>query len=85
MPALQLTLLVGSFAQNHVLGPGAVAERVRNFAAYLPEYFPLPHPSWRVTAWSQRSPWFEEQVLPALRETIRRTLRGHVEPTGIGS
>lgn len=73
MPALRLTLLVGSYAQNHVLGPGAVTERVRKFATYLPEYFPLPHPSWRVTVWSRKNPWFEEEVLPALRGAIRRS------------
>jgi uracil-DNA glycosylase len=74
MPALRLTLLVGSYAQNHVLGPGAVAERVRDFNAYLPDRFPLPHPSWRVTIWSRNNPWFEEQVLPALRAAIRKAL-----------
>jgi uracil-DNA glycosylase len=74
MSSLQLTLLVGSYAQNHVLGPGRLTERVRNFAAYLPEYFPLPHPSWRVTIWSRNHPWFAEEVLPALRSAIRNLL-----------
>ncbi len=74
MPAIRLTLLVGSYAQNYVLGPGALTERVSDFAAYLPEHFPLPHPSWRVTGWSRRSPWFEAEVLPALRATIRHAL-----------
>ena len=74
MPALRLTLLVGSYAQNHVFGPGAITERVRDFARYLPEYFPLPHPSWRVTVWSRKNPWFEADVLPALRTAIRQAL-----------
>ena len=74
MPALRLTLLIGSHAQNHVLGPGAVTERVRDFAAYLPACFPLPHPSWRARIWSRRHPWFEEEVLPALRAAILRSL-----------
>src|SRR3546814_3237688 len=30
MPDLRLTLLVGSYAQNYVLGPGSVIERVRS-------------------------------------------------------
>lgn len=72
MPALRLTLLVGSYAQNHVLGPGSLTERVRNFNAYLPTYFPLSHPSWRATIWARDHPWFEEEVLPALRTAIRR-------------
>src|SRR3546814_3875030 len=47
MPALKITLLVGSYAQKNALGSGAMTARVRNFRAYLPKYFPLPHPSWR--------------------------------------
>jgi uracil-DNA glycosylase len=74
MPALRLTLLVGSYAQNHVLGQGVVAERVRDFGAYLPDHFPLPHPSWRVAVWAREHPWFEDEVLPALRAAIRRAL-----------
>jgi uracil-DNA glycosylase len=74
MPGLRLTLLVGSYAQNHVLGRGGLTERVRDFAAYLPAYFPLPHPSWRATIWARKHPWFEEEVLPALRAAIQRAL-----------
>lgn len=74
MPALRLTLLVGGHAQNHVLGPGVLTERVRDFASYLPGYFPLPHPSWRSAIWSRQHPWFEAEVLPALRAAIRRAL-----------
>ena len=74
MPDIRLTLLVGSYAQNYLLGPGALTERVREFTAYLPDHFPLPHPSWRVTGWSRKNPWFEADVLPALRATIRRAL-----------
>ena len=74
MPEIRLTLLVGSYAQNYLLGPGALTERVREFTAYLPDHFPLPHPSWRVTGWSRKNPWFEAEVLPALRATIRRAL-----------
>jgi uracil-DNA glycosylase len=74
MPKLELTLLVGSYSQAHVLGPGQVTERVRNFRHYLPRYFPLPHPSWRTGAWEKRAPWFQEDVIPALREHVHRLL-----------
>lgn len=47
MPALRLTLLVGTYAQLDALGPGKMIDRVRRFGDYLPHYFPLPHPSWR--------------------------------------
>lgn len=71
MPALRLTLLIGTYAQNHVLGVGPMTERVRNFREYLPRYFPLPHPSWRSRIWAGRNPWFEADVLPELRARIR--------------
>lgn len=70
MPALQLTLLVGAYAQVDALGPGVLTDRVRNFRAYLPEYFPLPHPSWRSRIWERKNPWFSEEVLPALRGAV---------------
>lgn len=74
MPAIRLTLLVGMYALTHTLGPGAMTERVRAFRTYLPEYFPLPHPSWRTTAWAQKHPWFAAEVLPALREAVGEAL-----------
>lgn len=71
---LRLTLLVGSYAQEHVLGPGSVTDRVRRFREYLPRYFPLPHPSWRSAIWARRNPWFEDEVLPALRQAVRAAI-----------
>jgi uracil-DNA glycosylase len=76
MPAIRLTLLVGTYALVHVLGRGAMTDQVRGFRAYLPRYFALPHPSWRTTAWERRNPWFGAEVLPALREEIARVLTG---------
>jgi uracil-DNA glycosylase len=70
MPQIRLTLLVGSYAQAHVLGRGAMTAQVRNFRAHLPHYFVLPHPSWRTTAWERRNPWFGDEVLPALRRAV---------------
>ncbi|MGH7066367.1 MAG: uracil-DNA glycosylase family protein [Acetobacteraceae bacterium] len=74
MPTIRLTLLIGSYAQAWTLGPGAVAERVRNFRSYLPRYFPLPHPSWRSTIWERRNPWFMVEVVPALRHEVRAVI-----------
>ncbi|NHN90520.1 uracil-DNA glycosylase family protein [Acetobacter sicerae] len=71
---IQLTLLVGSYAQNYVLGPGRVSDRVAHFRDYLPRYFPLPHPSWRTGAWEKRNPWFGDEVLPTLRQEVARIL-----------
>jgi len=74
LPAVRLTLLVGSYAQHHVLGPGPLTPRVQNFRDYLPHCFPLPHPSWRSRSWEKRNPWFLTEVLPALRAAVERAI-----------
>ncbi len=74
MPAIQLTLLVGSYALTHVLGRAPMTDRVREFRQHLPRYFPLPHPSWRTTAWERNNPWFQAEALPALRHAVADAL-----------
>jgi uracil-DNA glycosylase len=73
LPKIELTLLVGLYAQKHYLGlhrKSSLTETVRAFREYLPEFFPLPHPSWRNRAWAARNPWFAREVLPVLRERV---------------
>jgi uracil-DNA glycosylase len=76
MPRLELTLLVGSYAQNYYLGKSrdTLADRVRRYREFAPRFFPLPHPSPRNTLWLRRNPWFEEEVVPALRERVALSL-----------
>ena len=77
LPRIALTLLVGSYAQAFYLGGRrrkTVTETVRNFRDYLPDFLPLPHPSWRNTAWLARNPWFEAELLPDLRGAVARAL-----------
>jgi uracil-DNA glycosylase len=76
MPQIRLILLIGGYAQAWHLGPGAMTERVRDFARYLPRFFPLPHPSWRTVGWEMRNPWFGSEVLPALRGVVAGVLAG---------
>jgi len=74
LPAIALTLLVGSYAQAYYLGAArkkTLADTVRAFRDYLPEFFPLPHPSWRNLLWLRRNPWFEREVIPALRRRVK--------------
>lgn len=74
MPNLQLTLLVGQYAQRRYLGRGSMTGHVRNYtenAAFLA----LPHPSWRTIGWETRNPWFQEKILPILREQTARILQ----------
>ncbi len=66
----ELTLLVGTYAQAWHLGKRAKASMTDTVAAwreYLPAYLPLPHPSWRNTAWLKRNPWFEAEIVPYLQ------------------
>ncbi len=79
LPAVRLTLLVGTYAQAEAArqegwAPARMTDRVRDFARYLPRYFPLPHPSWRTGAWERRNPWFGTEVLPAVRHALREAL-----------
>ncbi len=74
MPAVRLTLLVGSYAQALAFGRGAMTARVQAFRDHLPRHFTLPHPSWRTTGWERRNPWFGMDVLPALRQAVRAAL-----------
>lgn len=72
---LQLTLAVGSAAIRWHLGPGKVSDVVSNWRQYLEAgVIPLPHPSWRNTAWLKRNPWFESELLPVLRHKVRENL-----------
>jgi uracil-DNA glycosylase len=48
-----------------------MAETVRAWREYLPEFFPLPHPSPRNRLWLKNHPWFAKEVLPALRRRVR--------------
>ncbi|MEO5789116.1 MAG: uracil-DNA glycosylase family protein, partial [Gelidibacter sp.] len=47
---------------------------VDNYQEYLPNYFPLPHPSPRNRFWLTRNPWFEKEVVPELNLAIKAIL-----------
>lgn len=81
MPQIQLTLLIGSYAQKwHLSGfyhpKRNVSDTVAHWRDYAPGVIPLPHPSWRNTAWLKRNPWFEAELLPVLRTRIQEVLNG---------
>jgi uracil-DNA glycosylase len=76
LPALQLKLLVGKYAQDYYLGGRrrSLADTVRDYQHHLPEFFPLPHPSPRNLRWLRNNPWFEAEVIPALRTRLESIL-----------
>ena len=78
LPNLQLTLLIGQYAQNYYLEKRTkrtLTETVENFEEYLPLYFPLVHPSPRNQIWMKRNPWFEKSVVPVLQKKVKSILK----------
>ena len=78
LPKVELTLLIGQYAQAYFLGArrkGSLTATMRAWREYLPSQLPLPHPSPRNVAWFKANPWFEGEVLPTLRERVGGLLR----------
>ena len=76
MPQLQLTLLMGAYAQAYYLGAGrkaTLAETVRAWRDYGP-FIPMPHPSPRNRLWLRKNAWFEAEVVPAIRKRVAAVL-----------
>lgn len=79
LPNIELTLLVGAHAQAHFLraaGRTSVTATTRNWRAHLPGVVPLPHPSPRNIAWFKANPWFDDELLPVLRRSVRGLIDG---------
>jgi len=78
MPDLQLTLLIGQYAQKYYLGKNRkrnLTLTVKAYNEYLPQYIVLPHPSPRNTYWLSKNPWFEEEVIPVLQAKVASLLK----------
>lgn len=74
---VRLTLAVGSYAQAVLLGERRRATMTETVAAWRdhgPGLVPLPHPSWRTTAWQRKNPWFDAELLPELRAKVKELL-----------
>ncbi|MGP4690057.1 uracil-DNA glycosylase family protein [Agrobacterium cavarae] len=78
MPQIELVLAIGQYAQAYHLGDRrkkSMTETVQNWRNYLQSntgipVLPLPHPSWRNTSWLRKNPWFEQEILPTLRQHV---------------
>ncbi|MBV2359108.1 uracil-DNA glycosylase family protein [Thalassococcus sp. CAU 1522] len=72
---VRLRLYVGGYAHRYHVGSRAgVTQTVRAWRDHLPGALPLPHPSWRNTAWLKRNAWFESDLLPVLRARVREIM-----------
>lgn len=72
-----LRVVIGAYAQARYLPDRSdtLTATVQRWEEYLPDVIPLPHPSPRNHRWLRRNPWFEEDVLPALRSRVAAALR----------
>ena len=72
---IRLTIALGKYAQDwHCGDRRTLTDRVSDWRNYWPELLPLPHPSPRNNPWLKKNPWFETEVLPALRARIARLI-----------
>ena len=77
MPNVELMILIGQYAQHYYLKQKKsvkVTDNVRNYKNFLPDYFPLVHPSPRNNIWQAKNPWFQEEVLPDLKRIVAEIL-----------
>ena len=82
MPKIELSILVGSYAQKYYLGKNIgnnLTATVRDYQRYLPKFFPLVHPSPLNYGWRKRNPWFETEVVTDLKSHVRRILADSTE------
>ena len=74
---VRLAVLVGGYAHKYHMGVRTgVTDTVRAWRDHAPRRFALPHPSWRNTGWLKKNPWFEAELLPALRAGVRDVMNG---------
>ena len=74
LPRIELTLLIGQYAQRHFLAnrrKPSLSATAQAWREYAPRYIPLPHPSPRNQPWFKRNAWFEKQLIPVLRSRIK--------------
>lgn len=70
---VQMTILIGKYAMDYYLKGDMkrnLTETVRCFAEYLPNYFPIVHPSPLNFRWQAKNPWFMEEVVPVLERRV---------------
>jgi uracil-DNA glycosylase len=79
LPEIKLTLLVGSYSQKYYLKKRrkeTMWQTVYSWREYLPEFFLLPHPSWRSTALINKNAWFTNELIPELQQLVYKILFG---------
>jgi len=73
LPNIELTLVIGGYAQDWHLGKSQkenLTETVRAWKEYWPQILVLPHPSPRNNIWLKKNPWFEKKVIKELKKRV---------------
>lgn len=73
MPHIELIITIGAYAQKYYLGQSAkpnLTQTVWAYEEYLPKFFPLVHPSPLNFRWLTINPWFEQELVPVLRQRV---------------
>lgn len=73
LPNIELTLVIGQYAQDWHLGKlqkENLTETVRAWKEYWPKMLVLPHPSPRNNIWLKKNPWFEKEVILQLQKKV---------------
>ena len=84
-PGIEIILAVGRPAQDYHcarlgrplpknLALGDIVRRLFVDQAKTPRLIALPHPSWRNSGWLKRNPWFDQEIVPRLREVVAEAL-----------
>jgi len=74
LPQVELMILIGKYAIDyHLAGvqKDNLTNTVKAWRDYWPNKIPMPHPSPRNNIWLKQNPWFEKDVLPAVRRRVR--------------
>ncbi|HLW41464.1 MAG TPA: uracil-DNA glycosylase family protein [Flavobacterium sp.] len=73
MKEAELVFLIGQYAQKYYLKEKkykTITENIQNYKEFMPDYFPLPHPSPRNFIWMNKNQWFVEKVLPEVKNKV---------------
>ena len=74
---VRLRIMIGAYAQKFYFKDRFkknLTETVKSYEDFLPEYFPLVHPSPLNNRWMAKNKFFEKEVLPKLKEIVGEIL-----------
>jgi uracil-DNA glycosylase len=78
MKKVELIILIGQYSQNYYLGDKAkenLTATAKAYEIFLPQYFPLPHPSPRNRFWLMQNKWFEKETVPLLQKIVKKIFK----------